>query len=596
MRRWGYIAIWTGGCLALLVIVRSILESAPQRKLHRPLPVVAELGLQPPIVAIGSPVADFAPLHHGSFPVDVVSTQLAANVPQEDDVWRLPPPYQESAACTNEQSVTSLTLDAKNDATHGRPPQVEPPQPASKQLTNSSIRLPSVELEPLPEVRISSEESPTIPSFSVAARIPEVNLPVTTPNLSHVAPPEAFRERLVTVSPERCPETSSNVNGESAGGTPVSTENGNVFAGELPVLDASRPTESPLLASSQVDQQELAKPQLPDPAQVNDSQPSGSPTGSVREETLQDIEQSPTPSRPESFPYSLESPVGAKPKIPVSVAERIQTVVDHGFSLGERGAYYSAREDFLEAIRLVAQSLDAEGGGQIHTQALARGMRALTEAEDFQIAGERLDADFNAVDLSRGHKTSVLQGSDTHQMAPMEAMQHYYAYAEDQLAIAGGEEAVASRAWYALAKLQPFLANGESASMAPAPRALVLHRVALRVNSHNYLAQNELGVLLARYGRYQDACRILEQATQDHPLPATWQNLAVVYHELGYAERSEHAVQQAQQLAASSRPSDGLPVRLVDVDRFRDAPSMQESHSEVARTPQPGSMKTPAQR
>ena len=360
------------------------------------------------------------------------------------------------------------------------------------------------------------------------------------------------------------------VRDDSADKAPASTEQGPPFAGELPALELSLPHKSPRDDSSQ--------------------------NVSMNGEALPEAEPLSGPSSPELSPYLNGSSVDAKARIPVSLAERIQAIVDHGYGLGERGAYFSAREDFLEAIRLVAQSLDAEAGGQRHMQALASGMRALTEAEDFQVAGERLDADFNAIDLSRGHKTPVLRGSDAQHLAPMEAMQRYYAFAEEQLAIAGGEEAVASRAWYALAKLQPFLAQGESVSMAPAPRALVLHRVALRVSNQNYLAQNELGVLLARYGRYQDACRILEQATQVHPLPATWQNLAVVYRELGLAERSEHADQQAQQLAATSVQSTGPPIRLVDVERFRSAPTTQELHSEVARTPSSDSKNIPAQR
>jgi len=273
------------------------------------------------------------------------------------------------------------------------------------------------------------------------------------------------------------------------------------------------------------------------------------------------------------------------------VAGRIESLVEHGFRLGERGAYFSAREELLEAVRLVAQSLDAEAGGQRHALALARGMKALAEAEDFQMAGERLDAEYNAADLARGHKTPVLKEGAVSPASPLEAMQVYYAYAEGQLAEAASSETVASRAWYALAKLQPFLVGQDTAGMVPAPRALVLHRVALRIDGQNYLAQNELAVLLARYGRYEDARQLLERSAQTCPLPAAWQNLAVVYRELGWADRSQHAEQQARQLAGQPVDESTLLVRLVEPDRFRSTPTQSEGFSEVARAPQPSTVR-----
>ena len=52
-----------------------------------------------------------------------------------------------------------------------------------------------------------------------------------------------------------------------------------------------------------------------------------------------------------------------------------------GMSLTVRGAFYSARAEFIQALRLVAQGLDAETGGTDRSRALANGLRALEEAE-----------------------------------------------------------------------------------------------------------------------------------------------------------------------------------------------------------------------
>ena len=50
-----------------------------------------------------------------------------------------------------------------------------------------------------------------------------------------------------------------------------------------------------------------------------------------------------------------------------------------GFELAGRGAYFSTRAEFIMALRLMAQALDAEYQTTIHSRALAAGLTALKE-------------------------------------------------------------------------------------------------------------------------------------------------------------------------------------------------------------------------
>ena len=61
----------------------------------------------------------------------------------------------------------------------------------------------------------------------------------------------------------------------------------------------------------------------------------------------------------------------------------------------------------------------------------------------------------------------------------------------------------------------------------------------------NYMAANDLGVLLAQCGNYADARTMLEHSLSLCPQSTSWQNLAVVYRQLGQTALAEQADRQA---------------------------------------------------
>jgi tetratricopeptide (TPR) repeat protein len=241
-----------------------------------------------------------------------------------------------------------------------------------------------------------------------------------------------------------------------------------------------------------------------------------------------------------------------------TVAQRADELTRHGFSLAERGAYYSARADFIQALRLISQALDVQAGGQSHSQSLADGLQALKEADDFAPRGSRLEADLDLAMVVSGHRTPVLKETDLAHTTPLEALQRYYTYAQDQLANAGGHQPAASMALYGFGKLHmAFSEQSADAQKLNGPKAMALHQAALLVDAKNYLAANELGVLLARYGQLQDARSVLLHGVTVGRQPDAWHNLSVVHQRLGEVDLARRASYEHQLCTESARGGAG---------------------------------------
>ena len=71
------------------------------------------------------------------------------------------------------------------------------------------------------------------------------------------------------------------------------------------------------------------------------------------------------------------------------------------------------------------------------------------------------------------------------------------------------------------------------------------------MDGNNSQAANELGVMLARRGRVNEAHNVFVQAAQVRPDPATLNNLAVVQQHLGDTTSAQLTSQRAAALAAS---------------------------------------------
>ncbi|MGH7138945.1 MAG: hypothetical protein ACREHD_24635, partial [Pirellulales bacterium] len=176
-----------------------------------------------------------------------------------------------------------------------------------------------------------------------------------------------------------------------------------------------------------------------------------------------------------------EGPRSAPPA--VAPADGMQAVnwqaeqmIRRGYHLAERGALYSGRAEFIQALGTIAQALDLRTRSREHTQALAAGLAALEEAEDFFPGGSGLAADVDVAMLIQAHRTPACKELDPENMLTVTALQHYYTYAQEQLALASGGEEAASMALYGLGKTYSTLAIEKTLPAAVAePKAMVFH-------------------------------------------------------------------------------------------------------------------------
>lgn len=230
-----------------------------------------------------------------------------------------------------------------------------------------------------------------------------------------------------------------------------------------------------------------------------------------------------------------------------NIAQQADRLTRHGFELAGREAYFAARSEFITALRLVAQGLDAEHQTTVHSRSLAAGLTAIKEAEDFIPGGSRMEADLELAAIIGSHRTPVLKNVAPETLTPLLALKCYFTFAQEQLAAAVGHEVAGSIALHALGKLHGALARTTSAKLRAAePKAMTFYQAALLACPQNYMAANDLGVLMAQCGNYPEARAVLEHSLSIRQPSVGWHNLAMVYRQLGQFELARRASGQAE--------------------------------------------------
>lgn len=229
------------------------------------------------------------------------------------------------------------------------------------------------------------------------------------------------------------------------------------------------------------------------------------------------------------------------------IARQADQKIRQGFELAGRGAYFSARSEFTAALRLVAQGLDGEQNTPLHGQALGIALTAMKEAQDFIPANGKLESELDLAAIVGSHRTPVLKNVPVAEIQPMRALNRYLTFAQEQLAIAEGREVAGSMALLALGKMHATLAaKGGNEIPAPDAKAVVCFHAAILVCPRNYMASNDLGVLLARNGDYSGARTVLEHSVLAHRCSENLQNLSFVYGRVGERRLAGLATQKAQ--------------------------------------------------
>ena len=256
-----------------------------------------------------------------------------------------------------------------------------------------------------------------------------------------------------------------------------------------------------------------------------------------------------------------------------AIAEQADGHIRQGMILGGRAAYFSARAEFLQALRLISQAYDAQQGTARHGRALAAGLRALREADDFVPRGFDVEADLDLRIPLAAHLTPVLKDVAAADLTVRYAVRQYMTFAQEQLAYAAGHEPAGSVALYGLARVYAALAEQDPARyVAVDPKMVSLYYAAVLVHPENHLAANELGVLLARHGFYATAEAYFERSLAIAPSVIGWRNLATLRDRMGQHETAAAARNQAAAAAADARGGQTIGaqsnVRWVDPERF----------------------------
>lgn len=227
------------------------------------------------------------------------------------------------------------------------------------------------------------------------------------------------------------------------------------------------------------------------------------------------------------------------------IAQQADRQTRHALELAGRNAFFAARSECLSSMRLVAEGLDTEQKSNVHGRALAAAVVAMREAEDFIPGPAQLEAPLDLPAIVALHTTPVLKDR-TEGLTSMSALRSYFTFAQEHFAVAVGHEVAGSMSLYAMGKLHAAIAlNRSTAIAASESKAMVFYQASLLAYPQNFMAANDLGVLLARCGRYADARAMLERSVAACPQSTGWRNLAVVYERLGQKSLADQASKQS---------------------------------------------------
>jgi tetratricopeptide (TPR) repeat protein len=265
--------------------------------------------------------------------------------------------------------------------------------------------------------------------------------------------------------------------------------------------------------------------------------------------------------------------------------------IGEAYSLANRRAHYAAQQELIEVLRMVSQARDTQQGEPERTVALAAGLRALDEAEDFAPHGTQLEAELNLVVLTASHRTPIAKEIDHQGVLPQQMMAIYYRYAQLKLALAVAGEPAGSMALHALGKIYSQLGKLEPQRHRLASRrAVAFQQAALLARDDNHLAAHELAVLLADAGHLAEAQELLRQVAAKEPNAIVFRNLANVQEKMGMPQQAANSRAYAEQLARQGATGT-QPMQMVSPETFTRPGNFGQNRVTASRasamTPQP---------
>ncbi len=255
------------------------------------------------------------------------------------------------------------------------------------------------------------------------------------------------------------------------------------------------------------------------------------------------------------------------PKFIPGLRERLEG----GVQAAERRACYTARAEFLAALRQIAENADGNGDPEGPSAALTEALTTIDEADDFTAATAGGQA-AGPASIAAGHRSGAAKTLPP-RATPSQAVRYYAQFAAGRLAAALGPSREASYALFGLGKVHAVLADDPSSAVRNArAKAEVYFAAALRADAGNWQAANELGVLLARQGRLAEAATCLRQSVAIQPCGESLHNLAVTLHCAGQEPQARGAHQRALAMGYGPTASRRPDVQWVSPDALTGAP------------------------
>ena len=233
------------------------------------------------------------------------------------------------------------------------------------------------------------------------------------------------------------------------------------------------------------------------------------------------------------------------------VAEKAKAKIGLAYAMANRNAHYAARQRLVEVLRMISQAKDAYQNSAECSQALAAGLRALEEANDFSPRGTQLEAEINIQVLCASHRTPIARNPTSPKLLPHQLTDRYYRYAQLKLAASVAGEPSGSMALHALGKLENELGKVEPHRQS-LRRAIAFQQAALLSHDQNHLAAHELALLLIDSGHLAEAYRLLRQVAALEPNAIVLRNLALVEDKLGLSRAAAASRDYASQLSRQS--------------------------------------------
>lgn len=241
--------------------------------------------------------------------------------------------------------------------------------------------------------------------------------------------------------------------------------------------------------------------------------------------------------------------------LPGNVVNQAFKRIEYGSSLARRGAIYGASQEFVAALRSIAEACDIQqNSGNEHIEALSLGLIALRETQDFATLNEQLDIGAALSAIVSSHQSGVLSAEEVKTMNASSAIQAYFKFAQQKITSACGPFPISSYAFYSLGKLHTMnhkMNVGDD--VYDQAKSIVMHRAALIADPNNFKSANELGVILAQCGQLDDARKILQHGLAVHPTVEMWNNLAIVHEQAGDPRMANAARNEARILAESNQ-------------------------------------------